>query len=1065
MLTSILLLSLALAHDHGPTLDAPATDAAPVAREEGGPDGDTEWNVLEPHFAHHEVAFRLTEGTWMSVSLAGDRIVFDLLGDLWAMPLVGGPAERLTSDAAWDSEPRVSPDGSQVAFVSDRDGNEQVWVMNLDGSGLRKVTDEETARVTDPVWDPSGDWLIVRRRTVDTRSIGVTELWQVHLEGGKPGFALTSLDSDPHAGESTTDGRHVWFSSRFGRFNYDENPVAGLWGIKRLDRETGEVRTVVSGAGSAVRPKISPDGTQLAFVSRDRERTLLEVMDVASGRRRTVLDTLDHDHMEGFALHGVYPDYAWLPDGSGFVLWQKGGLHRVALDGSASEVPFVAEGTWTFHDVQRWQRPHPEEVEAQVIRWPVENASGDLAFSALGQLWVQRSGQAPTVLSEGTGTSPAWSPDGRALAWTSWRDCERKNPDPAADFEDCGGQLHVTRGKKTETLPLSGLLVNPAWSEDGNQLVVLRGVGGSSSPDLGAQPWYEVVRLDRGKKGWTPTVLGSTTVSTFRAPRPTVVDGRVYWAEARSTKPRHPSDMVLVSVDLEGRDKVEHMNFGGAQEVRLSPDGRQVAFKRGHEAWVAHLPAFARGLSVDAVPHRKLTERVGDWLDWKPNSGAVTWIDGRERSWVDVSTLTLGPDAEAPEPATQLVDVRLPRAKPEGTVAITGATVLTMEPAEGGGTKVLEGATVVVEGDRITRVEIGGAVPDGARVIDGTGKFVVPGLIDVHAHAHYSAGDVLPEEEWRYAVNLDFGVTTLHDPSANTDLVFTQKERVAAGLMQGPRVFSTGYILYGALGNDNATTASPEDAMRHVERLKRVGAGSVKIYQQSRRDQRQWYVDACNALELLCVAEGGGDLWMNLGMVADGFQAIEHALPIAPLYDDVIQWMAASHTDDTVGTAYTQTLLVAYGGLGGENHFYQHHNPTNDARLLRNFPRRILDRRAWRPTVLADDADWNFQQVARDAARMARAGTLVTLGAHGQLQGLGAHWELWSLASEGAMTPEEAWVAATRQGAVYLGLGHLLGTVTPGKLADLILLNADPRTDVHNSTDISLVIHNGVVRE
>lgn len=1065
MLTIPLLLSVALAHDHGPTQDPPSTDTAPVDRGSDAPAEDTDWDVLETHFDHHEATFSLTEGTWMSVSLAGDRIVFDLLGDLWSMPIVGGPATRLTSDAAWDSEPRVSPDGSQIAFVSDRGGNEQIWVMNLDGSDLRKLTNEDTARVTDPVWDPSGDWLIVRRRTVDTRSIGVTELWQVHVEGGTLGFQLTSLDADPHAGESTTDGRYVWFSSRAGRFSYDQDPVAGLWTIKRLDRQTGEIRTVVSGGGSAVRPKLSPDGTQLAFVSRDRERTLLEVIDLASGRRRTVLDTLDHDHMEGFALHGVYPDYTWLPEGEGFVIWQKGGLWRVALDGAATQIPFQAAGTWTFHDVQRWTRPVPDQVRAKVIRWPVENADGDLAFSAMGRLWVRRQGDEPAVVSEGTGYSPAWSPDGRSLAWTSWTDCARKNPDPAAEFEDCGGRLHVTRGKKTETLPLSGLLVNPAWSPDGNSLVVLRGVGGSSSPDLGAQPWYELVRLDRGRRGWTPTVLGSTNVSTFRAPRLTVVDDRVYWSEARATKPRHPSDMVLVSVDLDGDDKTEHMNFGGAQEVRLSPDGTQVAFKRNHEAWVAHLPAFARGLSVDAVPHRKLTERVGDWLDWKPDSATVTWIDGPDRAWMSVDQITVQEGEDAPEPQTAEVRVSLPRARPDGAVAITGATVLTMEPADGGGTRVIEDATVIIEGDRITRVEAGAAPPPGARIIDGAGKFVVPGLIDVHAHGHYSAGDILPEEEWRYTVNLDFGVTSMHDPSANTDLVFTQKERVAAGLMEGPRVFSTGYILYGALGNDNAPTKTPEDALRHVERLKRVGAGSVKIYQQSRRDQRQWYVDACNALEMLCVAEGGGDLWMNLGMVADGFQAIEHALPIAPLYDDVVQWMAASHTDDTVGSAYTQTLLVAYGGLAGENFYYQHHNPLEDQRLLRNFPRRVLDQRAWRPKMMATDADWNFQQVARDAAKMARKGTLVTLGAHGQLQGLGVHWELWSLASEGAMTPEEAWVAGTRQGAVYLGLGDALGTVTPGKFADLILLTADPREDIHNSTEIELVIHNGVVRE
>ena len=187
-------------------------------------------------------------------------------------------------------------------------------------------------------------------------------------------------------------------------------------------------------------------------------------------------------------------------------------------------------------------------------------------------------------------------------------------------------------------------------------------------------------------------------------------------------------------------------------------------------------------------------------------------------------------------------------------------------------------------------------IPEDAQVLDVKGKTIIPGLIDVHAHLHYGSKDITPEQPWDYNVNLDFGVTTVQDPSASTDLVFTQAERVESGLSQGPRVYSTGFVLYGALGNENAETPDRTAAHHHVERLKMVGAKSVKVYQQSRRDQRQWYVEACNANQILCVAEGGGDLWMNLAMVADGFHAIEHALPNAPVYS-VQQFMAASRTD------------------------------------------------------------------------------------------------------------------------------------------------------------------------
>ena len=204
---------------------------------------------------------------------------------------------------------------------------------------------------------------------------------------------------------------------------------------------------------------------------------------------------------------------------------------------------------------------------------------------------------------------------------------------------------------------------------------------------------------------------------------------------------------------------------------------------------------------------------------------------------------------------------------------------------------------------------------------------------------------------------------------------------------------------------------------------------------------------------------------MNLSMVADGFQAIEHALPNAPVYDDVQQFMAASRTETSDGLAYTPTLLVAYGGLSGELYFFRHHDPFDDPRLLKHWDRRDLDARTYRGGQWTRAEDWNHQQAARDAASMQDKGLLVTMGAHGQLQGLGVHWELWSLGGPGAMSPMKAIQAATINGAKYLGLDAVLGSVTAGKLADMVVLDADPREDLHNTTRIHMVIHNGEIRQ
>ncbi len=1008
------------------------------------------WSVDEPHGPSHSVRLSLAEGTWMGVSQHGDTVVFELLGDIWSMPARGGAATRLTQGAAWDSDPRLSPDGRRIAFSSDRDGNENIWLMDSDGTGLVQLTHEEEARLTDPVWDPSGPWMLVRRRTVDTRSIGVTELWQVHLDGGE-GFRLTSLDEHPHAGEAVTDGRFVWFSSRHGRFEYGGDPVAGLWSIQRLDRNTGRIDVVVTGAGSAARPTLAPDGKSLAFISRDREKTLLEVIELASGRRRVVADWLSHDQLEGFALRGTWPAMAWTEQG--LLLWSSGTLWRVdPASGAKVSVPFRAEGSWTLRDVARAPGSIPDVVQARVLRWPTWNAAGDLAFSAMGQLWLKRASGNLSRLSPGTGYAPAWSPDGRRLAWTSWSDEE-------------GGRLHLTTGGRTETLPIEGQLVNPSWDAAGERLLVLRGVGGEASPDLGAEPRFELLLVEKLKGRWQSRIVSSlpNRGSNARAQRPFLHQDRAWFLEDRDTAPRAPAETLLVSVALDGTDKRVHLVLGAATELAVSPDFSRVAYRIDHQVWVTALPGWGGGevKAGEGVPARKLSEQSGDWIGWTP-AGEVSWAEGPVLKRLAVDSL----DEDQPLATAVSMEpgLALPRARPEGTLALVNARVLSMANPQAPG-EAIEGATVVIERDRIVSVQAGGAVPEGARVIDLSGKTVIPGLIDVHAHLHYGAGDVLPEQEWRYRVNLDFGVTTVHDPSASTDLVFTQAERVAAGLMEGPRVFSTGFVLYGAKSNAGAPTPDREAALRHVRRLQALGASSVKVYQQSRRDQRQWYAEACAELSMLCVAEGGGDTWMNLGMVLDGFQAIEHSLPNAPLYADVRGLMGASATADSAGTAYTPTLLVAYGGVSGEGYFFQHHDPLQVERLLRNHPRRLLDQRAWRHGEFGREGDWNHQQAARDAASLARAGVLTTLGAHGQLQGLGVHWELWALAGPGAMSPAEALRAATLDGARYLGLDALLGSVEEGKLADLVVLDADPREDIRNSLSIHAVLHNGVWRE
>jgi imidazolonepropionase-like amidohydrolase len=235
--------------------------------------------------------------------------------------------------------------------------------------------------------------------------------------------------------------------------------------------------------------------------------------------------------------------------------------------------------------------------------------------------------------------------------------------------------------------------------------------------------------------------------------------------------------------------------------------------------------------------------------------------------------------------------------------------------------------------------------------------------------------------------------------------------------------------------------------------LKAVGAFSVKSYNQPRRDQRQQVIQAARELNMLVMPEGGSTFLHNMTMVADGHTGVEHSIPVNPFYEDVKKFWNSSKT------AYTPTLIVGYGGIWGENYWYQKTNVWEKERLIAFTPRAVVDQRSRRRTMAPDDEFGHFYN-AQGCKKLVDGGTKVQLGAHGQLQGLGAHWELWML-EQGGMTPLEALRAGTQHGADYIGMGHALGSLEVGKMADLVILDANPLENIQNSEKISTVIKNG----
>ncbi len=1091
LLTRLWLVALVVVRP----IASPAQSSAQMVNTASGSDG-------LPLTPARVVRFRVTEGTWMSLDVSpdGQTIVFDLLGDLYTLPITGGRARRLTEGMAINRQPRYSPDGRWLVFVSDRSGRENVWIADRDGRQARQLSDLHrygvVGAVMSPAWSPDGRTIVVSQRLGATRAEELGSdtrrfMWLIAAYDVETRQMRWVSDTAPEAARSALgpsfDARHHALYAAIHLGPLPSSSVLGYWRIGRLDLATGRLFPEMGGNVGRVglRPAVSPNGRLLVYASSSGSHLGLRVRDLATDRERwLVREALDDPSgQEGSEPRDPVPGYGFTPDSKSLVAAYGGRIHRIDLaTGRAVIIPFIADVERALGPLTVRQFTLPEiAVRSRGVLQPALSPDGQrVAFCALDRIWIMELPHAGSPASQPRRLTtdsigefyPTWSPDGRWLAYTTWRDGEGgavwRAGVPLGDTGDAATPERLT----TDT----ALYFHPAASPDGVRIVA--------------------VRLD------VPTDRALLIPSMFLPARP--VKPQLIWVPSRGGAPRTVASLpsavgvtlqelvkqvyfttdperIYVGLSSWGWDGADHhlalvvKDWDGAVQREkepffidgvLSPDSRRGLVSIGNMLYEVGLTAGSarrregldtldlervqgRPFGGAAVAAKQWGTALKPWISWSH--------DGRRAIFAQGGALYMG-DAP-PEGWTKFQRVEVPLMitsdVPRGTIAFRGARLITMR-----GREIIERGDLVVRDNRIAAVGPAGrvAIPPGARIINAGGTTILPGYVDIHEHSWRPYG-VHPEQFWASLLEVAYGVTSVRDPFSrgeNDDFAYADRER--NGDFLGPRTFSTGPPLLAPPYPSVRTLDDAQEAVRrHAEDFR---TETFKFYSDEDRRARQLLAMAARKAGLnATIHNNGGDL--ALASVIDGLTGIEHRLNIK-IYDDVATLIA--HSGVTLAHTYLGAL---FGSMAYVTR--RHGVPLDYPKIRRFVPPSAREATCVgctgdvEPGVAPLELD-NMLPMVGGAARIVARGGRIGMGSHGNIVGIGFHYEMW-LHALGGLPNHEILRSATIVGATAIGHGNDLGSLEPDKLADLQILDRNPLLDIHHTTSIRYVMKNGRLYE
>ncbi len=974
------------------------------------------------HGPTETITIRTTEGTALAFDLTPDgrTIIFDLLGQLWSLPAEGGKAIALTDavrDTADDSDPSVSPDGAWIVFRSDRPQGRGLWLRSLIDGKLRQLTDS-TYFVNNehvaPSWSP------------DSRRIAYLARWQLRvrnmvtneeLEFHPPGLPrfLTHLTWSP-------DGARILVVAGF-------NP-GRPWVVDVAANRAAPLDSITRDMRS---PRYSSDGSRIAYFSERDSSRITEL------RVRTTVNATERLIAEGRDLTALR--VRWSPDGRWLYYSADGKVWRVSSEGGAPiQIPFTATLTFTRTRYQRRTVSLPlpgKTISARGFSGlALAPDARRYAIIALGKLWIAKVGRTPRAISTmpSTAYGLSWSPDGRRLTWSAGR----------GGTEDLF-VTDVNSGDTRQLTALPGTESLASWSPNGRLIAFVHW----AKPESSSLPWSADavglrIRVIEANRSAPATLSDTRDLGSFSAAGlgyqtlmlPT--DNRLNWNATSSSVLSFTNQSWPVA------------NGDSAKAVWLGLDGRK-----------EELHVFPYRPSFAYVGHDGSLTYVQDGLLWRMSPNGETQLLSRGAA--------LYPSVADDGTVLFVSDHGLRIRPPTGTEVDLGwPIVLRVAPApppllirnarifDGSGAAPAGTHDILIESGRIAGITATGRIPTRRDVaeLDASGRTVIPGLIDVHTHLRDPA--MLPAA-------LYFGVTTVRDMGSPLALAAAQRDAVLAGVAQGARAIVSGLMFYPAPTTGGLTTDQdwmPRDSAtmeRGVSLLRSFGAEHVKMLFPLTFPSGAMLVRISRANGFTI----SGHCANAVSLVAAGISGQEH------LNGQCDSRSTAIGHDDRV-------QLYRAGGLYGTSTSFLDRAHTrasrdtaaaHDAELMPFItPRLRLMRFSDDPgderLALVRDAQGDDARVGALRFHQARLPLVLGTDAPGFPDGL--HGEIAEVVTAG-LTPSEALVAATSTAAGVLGIDGDVGTIAVGKIADLVLLDADPLIDIRNTRRIWRVIQGGRV--